>query len=78
MAWTEDTDTSGHRYIEFPFGETEHLRVTYIPESYDGEERFRLQIRGRKGHLRQGPEVTYGELANLTWGAAKLRSSHNF
>ena len=74
MRPTQGQDRAGHTYIEFPFGDTEHLRVTHLPESYDGCERFRIQIRAANDKLRRGPEVTYRELADLLWAAGRLRS----
>ena len=65
------------RYIEFPFGDTEHLRITHLPDGVEGHddlERFRVQIRNANGHLRGGPQLTYGELADVLWAAGYLRT----
>ncbi len=54
---TIQEDSSGQSYTEVPLQNGEHVRVTYIRESWAGVGGVRVQIRQVDGHLRQGPEL---------------------
>lgn len=64
-------DRSGNSYEEVEMS-SGNVRVTYIPNGWDGQPSVRIQIRDESGRLRQGPEIPMDVVGNAVRSLVEL------
>lgn len=65
-------DSRGQNYIEVPMGNGEDVRITHIPNGWNGGPSVRVQIRDDSGRLRQGPDFPEDILSDVIKAMVEL------
>lgn len=67
------TDGAGQEYREIPVAK-EHVRVTHIPDGWNGQPSIRIQCHAEDGRLYPGPEFPVSCVGDIVGAVVSLLS----